>query len=197
MASPQVGKHKTFTGVATFNNFQKQGSTVCGPLTASNPNHFGAASGDISHDISPGRCDGPQTPDASKCNKQNGTPLDAHYVGPSCSKTKNQCNNPSCYRVRNTGNFGSSGSTPKGTAIIVQIIDSCPATHAQNYCKAYNSDPLKIVPAQERCGDSSTNYLDIDYNAYVKLTGSAWVEGGSANLKIQIDEVDCKTEKDK
>lgn len=68
--------------------FSAQGKTVCGPLTASkfsvpcqtrsqrgkflfpnylhtaaNSGYFGAATGDISKDISPGRCEGPQGPD--------------------------------------------------------------------------------------------------------------------------------------
>lgn len=52
-----------------------------------------------------------------------------------------------------------------GAKITVQIIDSCPA---RNYCKALGPNP---EPAQERCGDGSTNYLDIDYHAYEHLTG--------------------------
>lgn len=35
-------------------------------LMPANPNHFGAASGDISRNISTGRCDGPLNPDPSK-----------------------------------------------------------------------------------------------------------------------------------
>lgn len=194
LASPRFGKRATFTGVSTFNDFIKQGSTVCGPLAAANPNHFGAASGDISRDISPGRCDPPLDPDLSKCNKTEGTPLDPHYVGPACPKTKTQCDKPTCFRVQNTGTFGSSSSTPTGIPIIVQIIDSCPAGHAQNYCKAYNKNPSKIVPPQQRCADGSTNYLDIDYHAYKHLTGTDFVENQSANLEIQITPVDCTTE---
>ncbi|MCJ1426320.1 hypothetical protein MMC29_004223 [Sticta canariensis] len=197
LASPRLEKRTTFTGVATFNDFIKQGNTVCRHLTARNPNHFGAASGDISHDISPGRCDPPLDPDESKCNKAEGKPLDDHYVGPACPNTRTHCDKPTCFRVQNIGIFDSSSSNPTGTPIVVQIIDSCPAGHAQNYCKAFNADPSKIVPSKERCGDASTNYLDIDYNAYSKLTGAAFVEGQSANLNIQITEVDCITEQDK
>lgn len=109
-------------------------------------------------------------------NKKDGKPLDGLYAGPACPKTKIQCDKKTCFRVQNIGKFGSKSSTPKGTPIVVQIIDSCPAGHASNYCKAYNADPLKVVPSRERCGDGSTNYLDIDYKAYLTLTGAPFVE---------------------
>lgn len=180
-----------------------------------NPNHFGAASGDVSHDISPGRCDPPLDPDPSKwwvhpnSRITNLPPTKAHFLTrtittaclrltyrltfftvtkqrvhhlspitlkPACPKTKIHCDQPTCFRVQNIGNFGSSSNTPTGIPIIVQIIDSCPPGHAQNYCKAYNKDPSKIVPPQQRCADGSTNYLDIDYHAYKNLTGTDFVE---------------------
>ena len=50
----------------------------------------------------------------------------------------------------------------------VQIIDSCPATSAFNYCKTN-------IPANQRCGDGTTDQLDIDQAAYLGLTGVATV----------------------
>lgn len=47
------------------------------------------------------------------------------------------------------------------------MIDACPANNAYNFCKT-------AVPTNERCGDASTNGLDIDMSAYQKLTGTVW-----------------------
>lgn len=69
----------------------------------------------------------------------------------------------------------------------MQIIDSCPATNALNYCKA--NAPYS-VPAYERCGDANTNQLDIDVGAYEALTGQKWTSS-SANLEIGITPVEC------
>ena len=65
----------------------------------------------------------------------------------------------------------------------VQIIDSCPAESAYNFCKT-------DVPAAERCGSSSTNSLDIDQSAYQALTGRRF-GGGVPNLNIAITPVGC------
>jgi hypothetical protein len=54
-----------------------------------------------------------------------------------------------------------------GNSVIVDIIDVCPSVSAYNYCKT-------DVPADERCGSSSSNSLDIDISAYQALTGSSW-----------------------
>ena len=59
-----------------------------------------------------------------------------------------------------------------GKSIVVQIVDACPATNAENYCKT-NVDPA------QRCMAAGTNMLDIDVSAYQALTGQA---SGSVSL---------------
>ncbi|MCJ1396458.1 hypothetical protein MMC18_009348, partial [Xylographa bjoerkii] len=150
-----------FTGVATFNNYASQGNTNCGPKAPSNPLYYGAAAGDISPNISGGLCAG--SIDPSLCVQGQAPASD--YEGPSCPKT----NCGVCYQVTNLGPYGSGGTTPPpgANSVIVQIIDSCPSTSAWNFCKTQ-------VPADERCGSSATNSLDIDLGAYQALTGGAW-----------------------
>ena len=84
----------------------------------------------------------------------------AGYAAPSCPKA----NCGTCYKVTNTGGIGDGSVGGIGKAITVQIIDSCPSTSAYNFCK-------QSTPANQRCGDSGTNQLDIDQSAYVALTG--------------------------
>ncbi len=50
---------------------------------------------------------------------------------------------------------------------------------------------LKKVPADERCGASGTNQLDIDVSGYAALTGKSWSSSGSPNLRISIASVSC------
>lgn len=63
----------------------------------------------------------------------------------------------------------------------MQVIDSCPAGHAQNFCKV---QAVPTIVPQQRCGDGSTNYLDIDYNAYNQLTGGTTWDTVSKNLCV-------------
>ncbi|MCJ1473893.1 hypothetical protein MMC13_002548 [Lambiella insularis] len=167
--------YQQFTAVATFNNYATQGNTVCGPKAPSNPLYFGAAAGDLSANISGGRCSG--SIDMSVCQGQSPAPS---YQGPSCPKS----NCGLCYQVTNIGPYGNTAPTPStgSASIVVQIIDSCPASSAFNFCK---SD----VPADERCGSSATNSLDIDIGAYQALTGAAW--NNSPNLHVMIQPVVC------
>lgn len=65
----------------------------------------------------------------------------------------------------------------------MDIIDACPSESAYNFCKT-------DVPADERCGSSSTNSLDIDESAYAALTGSGWTNS-SPNLEISITSSSC------
>ena len=81
------------------------------------------------------------------------------YQGPPCPTS----NCGICYRVTNQGGYGGAGIGGVGNSIVVQIIDSCPASHADNYCKTN-------VPGDERCAPG-TNALDIDESAYQALTG--------------------------
>lgn len=46
------------------------------------------------------------------------------------------------------------------------------------------------MPADERCGSSSTNSVDIDVGAYSALTGTGW-SGSSPNLLVSITPSSC------
>ena len=132
-----------------------------------NPSHFGAAASDISPQIAGPKCAG--TIDMSMCQK--GSPP-SNYQGPSCPTS----NCGLCYKVTNLGPYGTMNpdtdpahapATNKSMgSVIVQIIDSCPASHAANFCKVQIG-----IPANERCGDSETNQLDIDMSSYQALAG--------------------------
>lgn len=111
----------------------------------------------------------------SKCSGKQAAP---GYQGPSCPKT----NCGKCYKVTNQGAVGGGSVGGVGNSVIVQIIDSCPSKSADNYCKT-------DVPANERCGDSGTNQLDIDQSAYQALTGTPF--GSGPNLQISIAPSDC------
>ena len=63
-----------------------------------------------------------------------------------------------------------------GNSVIVQIIDSCPQTNPQNYCKT-------DMAANQRCEDPNTNQLDIDESAYEALTGQA---SGSVSTTVPL-----------
>lgn len=119
---------------------------------------FAAAAGDISPQISGGLCQA--AVDMSQCNGQAPVP---GYVPPQCPR--NNCG--ICYSVTNQGGYQGAATTGVGQSIIVQIVDSCPASNAQNFCKT-------DVPADQRCGSSSVNQLDIDQSAYLALTGVAF-----------------------
>lgn len=136
---------------------------------------YGAAAGDISPDISGGLCDAPTDYDMSKCSNDQ---AESGYEGPACPK--NNCG--TCYTVTNLGGYGGDSVGGVGNSITVQIIDSCPSGSADNYCKT-------DVPADERCGSSSTNALDIDQSAYQALTGTPF--GSGPNLMISIAPSDC------
>ena len=169
---------QSYVGIATMNDFSAQGSTVCGPksgmsfitsalrhpflircfgnaLTGSGQSGtYGAAASDNGLNVRGGVCTGHV--DMSQCNGQS--PV-AGYVVPSCARG----NCGQCYTVTHTGSVGSSiGGV--GNTITVQIIDVCPSTSAQNFCKT-------DMPANQRCGDPTTNQLDIDSSAYMALTG--------------------------
>ena len=126
---------------------------------------YGAAASDIGPDVRGGVCTGKV--DMSQCNGQS--PV-AGYVPPSCARG----NCGQCYTVTHTGSIGSSVGG-MGNTITVQIIDVCPSTSAQNFCKT-------DMPANQRCGDPTTNQLDIDTSAYMALTGQAGVVSPKQSL---------------
>lgn len=82
------------------------------------------------------------------------------------------------------GPYGSTSNDTVYGSVIVEIVDACPASHAANYCKS-------LVPADQRCGSSETNSLDIDAKAYKELTsgdrgGGMDFAPGMPNLRINI-----------
>lgn len=163
-----------YSGVATFNNYAAQSNTVCGPKSGQSGT-YGVAIGDLSPNAWSGaRCSG--SIDYSKCNGQN--PV-AGYVPPSCPKTT--CGE--CFKICNAGGYGGASVGGVGNCIIAQVIDACPSESAQNYCKTN-------VPADERCGSSSTNSFDLDISAYRALTGVSW-SSGQPNLKINVSPSSC------
>ena len=138
------------------------------------PGTYGAAASDISPNIAGTRCEG--RIDYSKCAGQVPTP---GYQGPACGTS----NCGQCYRVTNLGGMNSSTfASGLGNSVVVQIIDSWPATNAHNYCKT------AVAPAG-RCGSSAADALDIDRTAYEPLTGKPFGEG--PNLLVGITSVDC------
>jgi len=168
-------RQTNFTGVATFNDYAAQGSTVCGPLTGVNGT-FGGAAGDISPSITGGLCF--SKVDMSNCHNQ--API-ASYESPACPTSS--CG--LCYRVTNLGGYGGVSVGGVGNSVIVQIIDSCPSVSAWNYCKT-------SVPSEQRCGNPNMNSMDIDQGAYLGLTGVEFSFGASLpNLDIGITPVSC------
>ena len=122
------------------------------------PGTYGAAASSISPDISGGACYAQI--DFGLCSGQSPVP---GYEGPACPTS----NCGLCYQVVNNGGYGGSPVGGIGSSVIVQIIDSCPTESAWNFCKT-------DIPANERCGDSGTNQLDIDQSAYLALTGTGF-----------------------
>lgn len=84
----------------------------------------------------------------------------SNYLPPGCPRG----NCGLCYKVTNQGGYNGASTKGVGNSIIVQIIDSCPAVNAWNFCKTK-------IPANERCESRDTNQLDIDRSAYKALTG--------------------------
>ncbi|KAI0477081.1 hypothetical protein GGR56DRAFT_635749 [Xylariaceae sp. FL0804] len=164
---------QTNSGVATFNDYASQSTTVCGSFSGVSGT-YGAAASDISPDISGGLCYA--SIDYSECDGQ--VPVSG-YSGPSCPTT----NCGTCYTVTNEGGYDGASASGTGNSITVQIIDSCPSVSAYNFCKT-------DVPDDERCESSTTNALDIDVSAYEALTGSAWTDT-SPNLEINILPATC------
>lgn len=128
----------------------------------------------------------------SLCHGQSGS-----AQGPSCPKT----NCGKCYKVTNQGGIPVNQAVGGiGNSVIVQIIDACPQSNPQNYCKT-------DMAANQRCEDPNTNQLDIDSSAYEVLTGQAFgnVSGSfrmaeghvlirnskGPNLQILIEDSDC------
>ncbi|KAL8720507.1 MAG: hypothetical protein Q9225_002629 [Loekoesia sp. 1 TL-2023] len=176
-AAPQSTQgQRGIDGYGTFNKYSTQNSVNCEAdyfkqkgvtLTAGNTGNkiFGAATSDVSNGLGPFKCN--YTPSDSQHNSskciapQQGTsyklPTYDSYIAPFCPGAP--CGK--CYTITNKAN---------NKKITVQIIDSCPADTAWNYCKALASNPSDNVSADQRCADPNTNQVDIDESAYPFLT---------------------------
>ena len=105
----------------------------------------------------------------------NGQSAAANYGGPACLNPQaTTCG--LCFKV---DNYGDIATQPPATTLLgsatVQIIDACPAGSAYNYCKTETA-------GNQRCGDGTTNSLDIDEMAYQQLTGTGYNETVSFSL---------------
>ncbi|KAE9394288.1 hypothetical protein BT96DRAFT_1022635 [Gymnopus androsaceus JB14] len=167
------------SGVTTFNDFSSQSGVACAGFSASNTqgtNTFAAAMSDLSPLWTGARCSG--TMDASKCS---GTGSCINCVGPACSDEE-QCGH--CFNVRCTSSIsGETSGSCSGTTIKVKIVDACPATHPENYCKiaAFGGN----VPANQACEASGVNALDIATTARSALSSF------QGNLNIDIESTSC------
>ncbi|MCJ1454360.1 hypothetical protein MMC28_004713 [Mycoblastus sanguinarius] len=124
----------SFSGVATFNDYVDQVKnrnqpTVCGDYEDEGT-IFAAAAGDLSPNISKGRCDytaADSSQDRSVCTEPDSQgadqqPNSAIYHGPSCPAFCGKC-----YKVTNDDT---------GKSVTIKIVDACPALSAYNYCKS-------------------------------------------------------------
>ncbi|MCJ1291579.1 hypothetical protein MMC34_003124 [Xylographa carneopallida] len=193
-----------FSGVATFNDYQSQGKTVCypdggvkSPLKGFGASAvWGAAAGDLSKHVGKGLCTPWSASDPMSAMNCSGTTNLEGYQGPNCPTSK-YCGTPTCYKVTNVGafnhgTFASGGAISTGRSITVKIIDVCPTYHAQNYCAILSDKSLMNL--EQHCESSSTDSLDIDTNAYAALTGKKGSQqhvNGDANLNINILPTPC------
>ncbi|KAF6239766.1 hypothetical protein HO173_002312 [Letharia columbiana] len=185
-----------FNGVATFNDYVDQVNnrnqvTVCGSYN-DEPNYdgtsltvFAAAAGDLSPNISPGRCNytpSDSSQDRSVCTEPDSTgpdqqPNSETYDGPSCPAS---CGN--CYNVTNNDSL---------KTVTIYIVDACPALSAYNYCKS------NTAPSGKCSGPS--NALDISVNAYPYLVNDGAGDGktgSTTNLEnLSILALDYCTQK--
>ena len=112
-------------------------------------------------------------------NHSNGQSPVSGYSGPGCPTTT--CGE--CFTVCNNGGYDGASVGGVGNCITINVIDVCPSESAYNFCKTN-------VPADERCGSSSTNSVDIDLSAYQALTGTTW-SSSVPNLDVSIESTSC------
>ena len=122
---------------------------------------YAAAMSDIAPNFNLGRCTG--SVDMSECLP--GFRANPDYPAPQCPRKYCGCT----YHVMNMGALSQSSSPGQvqgvgSKNIVVQIVDACPSTHPQNFCKTN-------IPTNQRCMDPTSNQLDIDQSAYLALTG--------------------------
>ncbi|EJF63911.1 hypothetical protein DICSQDRAFT_54596 [Dichomitus squalens LYAD-421 SS1] len=118
-------------GVSTFNDYSTQTGVACSgfqPTNSQGNGIFAAAMSDLSPLWVGARCEG--TMDASKCNG-SGSCVDC--AGPACPDEE-LCG--TCFNVRCTGSLdGEVVGACTNNTIKVKIVDACPATHPENFCK--------------------------------------------------------------
>ncbi|TDL24868.1 hypothetical protein BD410DRAFT_785592 [Rickenella mellea] len=167
------------SGVSTFNNYGSQSGVACSGYSPNNSQGNGiyaAAMSDLSPLWTGARCSGSM--DASKCNGKGSC---TNCAGPSCSG-EGVCGK--CFNVKCTGSLdGESGNKCSGKTIKVKIVDACPATHPENYCKIPQFGGT--INPKEACESSGTNALDIATTARSALSSY------SGNLYIDIEATSC------
>ncbi|KAH7909992.1 hypothetical protein BJ138DRAFT_1009771 [Hygrophoropsis aurantiaca] len=167
------------TGVATFNNYDAQSGVACSGFSSTNSQGNGiyaAALGDLSPLWTGSECSG--SIDSSNCNGSGGC-IDC--TGPSCSG-EGQCGQ--CFQISCAGSLdGETSGACTGNTIIVKIIDACPATHPENYCKL--AEFGGNVPANQCCEAAGVNAFDIATTAQSALSTFQY------NLNINIEAVSC------
>jgi len=160
--------------VSTFNNFGSQSSVACSGFSPSNSqgtNIFAAALADLSPLWTGPRCEGSMT--ASDCNGK-GSCTDC--TGPACPDqgTCGQCFSIKCVSSLS----GETSGACTGTTIKVKIVDACPATHPENFCKI--AEFGGTVPNDQACEAQGVNAFDIASTARSTLSSF------QGNLNIQI-----------
>ncbi|ETW87362.1 hypothetical protein HETIRDRAFT_99716 [Heterobasidion irregulare TC 32-1] len=167
------------SGVSTFNDYSAQSGVACSGFSPSNSqgnNIFAAAMSDLSPLWVGARCEG--TMNASNCNGSGGC---INCAGPACPDEE-VCG--TCFNVKCTGSLdGETSGSCSGNTIKVKIIDACPATHPENYCKIAQFGG-NIRP-QEACEASGVNALDIATTARSSLSSF------QGNLNIDIESTPC------
>ncbi|KAF9058692.1 hypothetical protein BDP27DRAFT_1240413 [Rhodocollybia butyracea] len=167
------------SGVTTFNDFSSQGGVACAGFSASNSqgtNTFAAAMSDLSPLWTGARCQGSMS--ASNCNG-HGSCIDC--TGPACPNEE-QCGH--CFNIQCVSSIsGETSGSCSGATIKVKIVDACPATHPENYCKipAFGG----TVPPNQACEASGVNAFDI------ATTARGVLSSFQGNLNINIEATSC------
>jgi len=166
-------------GVTTWNNYNAQSGVACAgfsPNNAQGTNTYAAAMSDLSPLWTGSRCSG--SINSANCNGKGGC---INCTGPSCAGEQ-VCGK--CFNVKCTGSLdGETSGACTGATIKVKVVDACPSTHPENYCKLAQFGGN--VPADECCEASGVNALDI------ATTAKSLLSSYQGNLKIDIETTTC------
>jgi len=167
------------SGVTTFNNYDSQGGVACSGFTSANNQGnsiFAAAMADGSPLWTGPKCQG--TKDASKCSGKGAC---TNCTGPACPN-EGQCGK--CFNVKCISSIsGETSGACSGKTIKVKVIDACPQTHPENYCKTPEFGGT--VPDNQACEANGVNALDIATTARSQLSTF------QGNLNIDIETTSC------